>query len=98
MNFIAHHILSWMKVRLTYWWWIVKYGGKKNIPRELIFLKMTESVSRLADNLEAARRAMPPDANQEETKTLIDIIRKVGAFRKEVEGVKRESRTSHSGE
>ncbi|MFH1162363.1 MAG: hypothetical protein V1696_03795 [Candidatus Jorgensenbacteria bacterium] len=98
MDFIRYSFWPMVKVRLLYWWWIVKYGGEKNIPKELLFKKMAESMSRLAENLEAARRAMSPDADQEETKTLIDIMRKVGSLKENVEEAKRDSLKSPASE
>ena len=98
MNFICYSFWPMVKVRLIYWWWIVKYRGEKNIPKELLFGKMAESMSSLVENLEAARKAMSPDADQEETKTLIDIIRKADSLKEEVEEVKRDSLRSRTSE
>ena len=78
-----------LKVRLTYWWWIVKYGGKKNIPRELIFGRMIKSMSRMSENLEKALRAMPPDTSSQEMKQLINLIRTAKELEQAVDSIDR---------
>ena len=75
MNFLKYRLWPWFKVRLTYWWWIIKYRGKKNIPRAVVFGQMTKSMAQMSENLEHALRAMPPDNTPKETRELIDLIR-----------------------
>lgn len=42
LNFIKFTLWPIAKVKLIYWWWIIKYGGKKNIPPDLIFKQKEE--------------------------------------------------------
>ena len=65
-----------VRVRLKYWWWILKYRGKKNIPKEVVFGAMAKSLARMNDNLMAAFRETPEDMSEEEIKTLFDAIQK----------------------
>lgn len=67
-------IWSPVKVRLRYGWWIARYGGKKNIPKELIFEQMQKSMERLEENLQDALRAMPDDVDETERKQLREAI------------------------
>jgi len=71
-----------VKVRLIYWWWIIKYGGKKNIPPELIFGKISGNIERMRENLTQAFRYMPDDASESEKKELLDLIRKTDDLEK----------------
>jgi hypothetical protein len=71
-----------VKVRLIYWWWIIKYGGKKNITPELIFEKISGNIERMRENLTQAFCHMPDDANENEKKELLDIIRKAADLEK----------------
>ncbi|MBI3335847.1 MAG: hypothetical protein HY001_05145 [Candidatus Portnoybacteria bacterium] len=54
MNFVSYlkyEVLPWVKVKLRYWWWILKYGGKKKIPPEIIFGALAKSLERMNENL-----------------------------------------------
>lgn len=72
-----------MKTRLTYWWWIIKYGGKKKIPPELISKKLDKSIETLHENLMQALRYIPSDASEEEKKELLDVIRMANKLERE---------------
>jgi hypothetical protein len=56
-----------IKVRTRYCWWIIKYGGKKKIPREVVFGAMTKSLKRMNDNLEKAYESSVYDPNSSAT-------------------------------
>ncbi|MEK7212755.1 MAG: hypothetical protein AAB686_03695 [Patescibacteria group bacterium] len=75
LGFFKYTIWPAAKVRLTYWWWIVKYGGKKNIPLELIFGKINRSVEGMRENLMLALRHMPDDMSEEEKEELLSLLR-----------------------
>lgn len=81
---VKYEIWPALKVRLIYWWWIIKYGGKKNIPPELIFGRINKSMARISENLMDALKTMPPDATEDEKKELINLIRETGELEKEV--------------
>jgi hypothetical protein len=85
INFLKYTVWPVVKVRLTYWWWIVKYGGKKNIPRELIFGRISGSMERMRENLMRALRCMPGDTSEEDKKELLDLIRASDEMEKELE-------------
>jgi len=74
MNYLKYTFWPAVKVRFTYWWWIVRYGGKKNIPPELIFGKISGSMERMRENLMQAFRHMPDDISEEEKKELLKAI------------------------
>ena len=90
MHFLKYEIWPVIKVRLTFWWWVVKYRGKKNIPPELIFERMAKSMARMSESLQGALRVIPPDADPEEIKELINVIRKANELENEAIKAKQE--------
>lgn len=69
------------KVRLRYWWWIVRFRGKKNIPRDLVFGEMKKSMERMRENLQKALQALPSSgASREEIMALSEALRKANAL------------------
>lgn len=83
IRFLRYTIYPVVKVKLTYCWWIIKYRGKKNIPQELIFGKISGSMERMRENLMQALRHMPADISDEEKKELLDLIRTADNLEKE---------------
>ena len=83
-QFLKYSVWPAVKVRFTYWWWMVRYGGKKNIPPELIFGKMNSSMERMRENLMQALRHMPPDISEGEKKELLDLLRTADQLEKEL--------------
>ena len=73
-----------------YYWWVIKYGGKKNIPPELIFSQMAHSMARMNENLQMAMHALPDDASQEEKEQLMELLSQANLLEDEVEKVKTE--------
>lgn len=67
-----------VKVRVRFYWWIVRYRGKKNIPREVVFGSMAKSLERMNDNLEKALQAGAddPDANGDELREVLTAMEK----------------------
>lgn len=91
-SYLKYSLWPAIKVRLTFWWWTVKYGGKKNIPRELVFNKMTASMERMQKNLMDALRHMPADIGEDEKKELLNLMRTAGELKNEAESIKQEKR------
>lgn len=83
-RFWLQDITSFLKVRLTYWWWIVKYRGKKNIPRELVTGKVATNFAAMEENLMLALREVPDDMPAEQRKELLELIGKVQELQKEL--------------
>ena len=79
---IKYDLWPYLKTRGYFWWWVIKYGGKKNIPPEVIFSQMTKSMERLSQNLNCARSAMMDNASKEEIEEMYDTIRKVEEMEK----------------
>ena len=89
INHLKYSLWPAAKVRLTFWWWIIKYGGKKNIPKDLIFNKMTESMERMQKNLMEALRRMPADIGEDEKKELLDLIKTAGELKEEAKAIRK---------
>ena len=98
MDFLKHQLWPALKVRLTYWWWILKYGSKKNIPRELIFARMARSMERMNENLMQALRHLPANAAEDEKRELMEAIRGATRLEDEVERVRQKTAFSNSPE
>jgi len=71
-----------------YWWWIVKYGGKKKIPHDLVFKKIEETMQSFKDDLMQAVRYSPEDMTEEERKEFIKILEKTGELSRGIKSIK----------
>ena len=88
MDYLKHSLWPFLKVKATYWWWIIKYRGKKNIPPELIFSRMFKSVSGMNDALMNAFRAMPDNLNEQEKNEFLDLMHRAQDLEKEIKDLK----------
>mgnify|MGYP001574343520 CR=1 FL=1 len=86
MDFIKYTIWPAVKVRLTYWWWIVKYGGKKKIPPEVVFGALGKTVGSIGDNIMDAIR-VSPEMDEEEQKLVRALVMKMSDLKREVENL-----------
>ena len=86
-EFIKYEIWPWVKVRSIYFWWTIKYGGKKNIPQELIFNRMQKSLENSNKNLMNALRVMPDDISADKKEELMNLLRTGAKLDKEVKDV-----------
>jgi hypothetical protein len=89
LDFIRYQIWPPIKVRLTYWWWIIRYGGKKNIPKEVVFRQLEKSVESMADNLEKAINVRNGEMDHQEAAQAIKIAQKVKEFKEEIKNLKK---------
>lgn len=85
MNYIRYSVLPILNVRLRYFWWIIKYRGKKNIPKELVMGQVAKNMRNLTENLMGALRHIPDDLGEKERRELVDLIREAGELEKEFE-------------
>lgn len=93
MDYIKYNIWPFVKVKCVYFWWVLKYGGKKNIPSELIFGQLEKLMKRFAENMEQAFRHMPTDLDDSEKGEVINLMglaKKLEEGMKELESEKRE--------
>ncbi|OGY99978.1 MAG: hypothetical protein A2945_00525 [Candidatus Liptonbacteria bacterium RIFCSPLOWO2_01_FULL_52_25] len=88
MDFLKYALWPAVKVRLTYWWWVVKYDGKKNIPPDVVFGRMAASMKRTSDNLVQALRTFPPDMDEKEKAKFMNLLLEAGALENEVQKIK----------
>jgi ribosomal protein S1 len=91
MDYLKYVLWPALKVRLRYWWWIVKYRGKRNIPKEVVFDALTKSLERMNENLMAAYREMPEDMSDEDKKLLFESLQKGKALEGEIDRLKDDS-------
>ena len=83
--FIKYIVWSWCKVRLLSWWWAVRYGGRKNIPKEMIMGQLQKSMARMNQNLGEALRHIPENLTEMERKEFLDVLREAATLEKEIE-------------
>lgn len=76
LDFLRYNLWPAVKVKSRYYWWVVRYGGEKNIPPELIFGQLQKSMARMKDSLQEALRHLPKDISDEEKQMLLDAIGK----------------------
>ncbi len=88
MDYFKYTLWPSIKVRLTYWWWVIKYRGKKNIPREVFFGALTKSVSQMQENMMQALRAIPPNLEEDEKKQFLEAIYNVHELKDEISDLK----------
>ncbi len=74
------------KARAKVFWWAIKYGGKKNIPPELIFDEIDKAVSGIKDSMMQAFRL--DDLSEEERKEALKIINKIQEFDSELKDLR----------
>lgn len=65
-----------VKMKLKIWWYSLRYGGKDNIPPEVLFGEMEDSMERLQENLMNALRDMPDDISDEDQAQLLEALQK----------------------
>ena len=90
IDFIRYDLWPQCCVRLRYAWWVVKYRGKKNIPRDVVMGAMAESMKRMNDNLMAALGTMPKDTSEEDRRTLIELLQKAAQLEDDVRAAEKE--------
>lgn len=89
INFIKYEIWPTIKVRLTYWWWAIRYGGKKNIPPELIFGRIMKNAEQMKESLEQALHYLPPGMSEKEKSELLNLLGETDAFESKLKNLKR---------
>ncbi len=62
---------------MTYWWWILKYRGKKNIPLEVVLGRMDETMKLLSENILKAVQASSANMSEDESKMVRDLLAKL---------------------
>ena len=73
-----------LKVKIIYWFWIVKYGGKKKIPPEVVFGRMNKSMDSLFHNIQEAIKVSPENMDEEERMMARELLMKTANLRKEM--------------
>lgn len=63
------------KARAKVFWWSLKYGGRKNIPSQLIFDEMDKTIADMKDVMMQAFRI--DDLSQKERKQALKILSKI---------------------
>ncbi len=91
--YIRYVAWSWLKVRLRFYWWIIKYGGKKNIPVEVVFGAMASSIGRLVDDLENAERVSSGNEPEAERRRLGQALEQARELERRFNRMRYESQT-----
>ena len=89
LDYIKFDFWPLLKTRLYFWWWIIKYRSRKNIPTEIIFAQMAKNMERLDQNLRCARSVMMDNANKEEMNEMYEVMRRVEELEGNMEKLKR---------
>ncbi len=89
MNLLKFTIWPWVKVKLIYWWWIIKYRGKKNIPPEVIFKKLEETAASLTNDIRDAVRVSSDEMNEEERLKMREALMKISEFEGEIKNLRK---------
>lgn len=89
---LKYEVWPVIKVRGKYYYWILRYGGKKRIPREVVFGSMAKSLQRMNDNLEKAARigADDPNTSAQEVRQALDALKKAGELNDSIERISKE--------
>lgn len=74
MDYLKYNVWPFIKVKCIYFWWVIRYGGKKNIPPELIFGQLQKSMKRFSESMEQAFRHMPGNLSDSEKGEMIDMM------------------------
>ena len=79
-----------VKIWLRYHWWVIRYGGKKKIPKKEIFDTLFKSMQSTADNMRQAQRVMPDDLPEEERMRLREAMIRVDDLKSSIDSLKDE--------
>lgn len=79
-----NNLWSVVKIKVMYWFWIIKYGGKKKIPPEVVFGKLNETMESLLSNIQEAIKVSPEDMSEEERLMVRELMMKTANLKKEV--------------
>ncbi len=88
IEYIKYEFWPRVRPRLVYWWWIIKYRGKKNIPREVVFGALAETVKRMNEDMMQALGAMPDDVSEDDRREFVEAMQKTAEFEREVKELK----------
>ena len=80
-----------VKTRIIYWFWIIQYGGKKNIPPEVVFGKLNETMESLLSNIQEAIKVSSTDMSEEERLVVRELMMKTANLKKEVRDLEHKS-------
>ncbi|MDF1497058.1 MAG: hypothetical protein P1P90_03275 [Patescibacteria group bacterium] len=84
-------ILPWLRVRGKFYYWCLRYGGKKRIPKEVIARAMEKSIERMNRNLKLAQDSIPlEDMSEEERLALRDMRMQAGELGSELKNLHHE--------
>ena len=80
-----------IKTRLIFWWWVLKYRGKKNIPPEIVFEAMAKTMASLKENLQMARicGTNSDDVDKKEMEEIYDAINRTDNLEKEINKIQK---------
>lgn len=84
IDLIKFKVWPVVKVKTLYWWWIIKYGGKKNIPPEVVLGSMEKAMKDVLSSVEQAFRLVDSDASPEEKEIAAATFAKVQELQDEV--------------
>lgn len=71
IDYIQYDWWPRMKLRLLYYWWVLRYGGKKRIPREIVFGALARSVARMQEDLRKAQEDIPLETMNEDERLML---------------------------
>jgi hypothetical protein len=84
-DYLKYGVLPWVKVKSRYFWWVIKYRGKKNIPPEVISEQINKSISRSAKSLEEALKGTPESLDEKKIERAGKTLEELSFLRKELE-------------
>ncbi|MCR4307419.1 MAG: hypothetical protein NUV80_02580 [Candidatus Berkelbacteria bacterium] len=90
MDFWQFEFWPWVKVRSLFWWWVIKYRGKRHIPARVIFEQMEKSIRSLNENLLNAVGAEPDDLPKAERLQAREALMKAVKLEGEIKKMKSE--------
>ena len=74
MGYLKYTLWPFVKVKCIYFWWVLKYGGKRNIPPNLIFGQIEKSMARFTENMQQAFRHIPADMSDAEKGEIVSLM------------------------
>jgi hypothetical protein len=80
-----------IKTRFIFWWWVLKYRGKKNIPPEVVFGAMAKTMESLKENLQMVRicATNSDDVDKKEIEEIYDAINRTDDLEKEINRIQK---------
>ncbi len=87
--------LALTRAKLRWMWWDIRYGGRKNIPKEVIAGRLkgiAKGLGEVNDELARLIKIASDNISEEQKQALLDLLRRTANVEEEFEEIKQKER------